>query len=262
MPITAQEVAAIAELYLVAEQHAVPVTPISERYPNLSEDDAYAAQRELVLRKLAGGGVMTGYKIAATNPGAQAHFGLGQPAYGVLIERGHVVSGGMIEARELIQPRLECEVAFRLASDLRGPGVTPEAALAATAGMMAAFEIADARTVGWAAKMPEAIVDNGFAARYVISDQIVSVAGHDLAALGVTLYKNGQVLAQGSGANVLGSPANALAWLANRLAEHSRQLRAGEIVLAGSLTPLQPVDAGSTFEAVFDQLGSVRVRFV
>jgi 2-keto-4-pentenoate hydratase len=262
MPISADDTAAIAELYLAAERQALPAEPIRERYPSLSEEDAYAIQAELLRRKLAAGGVVAGYKAGATNPGAQAAFGLSQAVYGTLLRHTAVVAGGAIERSQLIHPRLECEVAFRMAGDLAGPGVTPAAALAATAGAMAAFEIVDARTVSWGAKMPEMIADNVFAARYLLSETLVPAGGLDLPALSVTLHKNGAQMAQASGANVLGSPANALAWLANRMAEHGRSLRAGDVVLAGSLTPLVPAEAGDTFEASFDRLGALRVVFV
>ncbi|MBX0327112.1 fumarylacetoacetate hydrolase family protein [Oscillochloris sp. ZM17-4] len=201
-------------------------------------------------------------KAGATNAGAQASFGLSQSVYAALLAEGQVPDGGEIDAGRLIHPRVECEVAFRMAADLAGPGVTPEAALAAVAGAMAAFEIVDARTVGWGVKMPEMIADSVFAARYVVSADLLPVGGLDLAAVSVTLLKNGEQAAQASGANVLGSPANALAWLANRMAEHGRALHAGDIVLAGSLTPLVPAAAGDSFEARFEHLGAVRVRFV
>lgn len=262
MSITPEEIAAIAELYREAERRAIPAEPIRERYPAIDEEDAYAIQAELLRQKQAAGDEVSGYKAGATNAGAQAAFGLSQAVYAVLLRHTGVVDGGMIEHRELIHPRVECEVAFRMAADLAGPGVTPEAALAAVAGAMAAFEIVDARTVGWNAKMPEMIADNVFAARYVTSENLVPVDGLDLAALQATLLRNGEQVAQATGANVLGSPANALAWLANRMAEHGRSLRAGDLVLAGSLTPLVPAAAGDSFEATFDHLGAVRVRFV
>jgi 2-keto-4-pentenoate hydratase len=262
MAVTPEIIAAVAELYLEAERRVTPAEPIRDRYPDLSEEDAYTIQAEVLRRKLASGASVSGYKAGATNAGAQANFGLSQAVYGALLLHGHVLEGGAIDARQLIHPRVECEVAFRLAADLSGPGVTSEAALAAVEGAMAAFEIVDSRTVGWAGKMPEMISDSVFAARYVTSSRIVPVAGIDLAALRVTLLKNGEQAAQASGANVLGSPANSLAWLANRMAEHGRSLRAGDVVLAGSLTPLVPAAQGDIFEATFDHLGAVRVRFV
>ncbi|MEI7771176.1 MAG: fumarylacetoacetate hydrolase family protein [Chloroflexales bacterium] len=262
MAVTPEVVAAIAELYLEAERRAMPAEPIRERHPEINEEDAYAIQAELLRRKQSDGAMVAGYKAGATNAAAQANFGLSQAVYGTLLRHGQVLDGGSIERRDLIHPRVECEVAFRMAADLAGPGVTPEAAMAAVAGALAAFEIVDSRTVGWGVKMPEMIADSVFAARYVVSEQLVPVAGLDLAGLGVTLLKNGEQVAHATGANVLGSPANALAWLVNRMAAHGRALRAGDIVLAGSLTPLVAAAAGDSFEARFDALGAVRVRFV
>jgi 2-keto-4-pentenoate hydratase len=262
MAVTPETVADIADLYLEAERRVTPAEPIRDRHPELSEEDAYAIQAEVLRRKLAAGASVSGYKAGATNPGAQANFGLSQAVYGTLLLHGHVLEGGSIDARQLIHPRVECEVAFRMAADLAGPGVSPAAALAAVEGAMAAFEIVDSRTVGWTGKMPEMISDSVFAARYVTSSRIVPVAGLDLASLQVTLLKNGEQVAQASGANVLGSPANSLAWLANRMAEHGRSLRAGDVVLAGSLTPLVAAAQGDRFEATFDHLGTVRVSFV
>jgi 2-keto-4-pentenoate hydratase len=262
MAITPEDVATIAELYLEAERRAMPAEPIRGRYPEIDEEDAYAVQAELLRRKLADGAAVAGYKAGATNAGAQANFGLSQAVYGALLRHSQVLDGGTIESRNLIHPRVECEVAFRMAADLAGPGVTPDSALAAVAGAMAAFEIVDSRTVGWSGKMPEMIADSVFAARYVVSEQLMPVAGLDLAGLAVTLLKNGEQVAQATGANVLGSPANSLAWLANRMSAHGRSLRTGDIVLAGSLTPLVAAAAGDRFEASFDHLGAVRVRFM
>lgn len=252
---------ALAARYLAAERAAAPIAIIREEFPDLTEDDVYAVQAALVAAKVAAGGVIVGRKCGATNPGAMANFGLSQAVYGTLFADGQVAEGGTIAMAGLIHPRLECEVAFRLGSDLAGPGVTAEQALAAVAGALAAFEIVDARTAAWGAKMPEMIADNVFQARYVLGHTLCAAGDLDLAALGVVLTKNGQEAARATGANVLGNPLNSLAWLANRLADHGLGLRAGAIVLAGSLTPLVPIAAGDTFAAAFEHLGTIRVSF-
>ncbi|MCS6881680.1 MAG: fumarylacetoacetate hydrolase family protein [Oscillochloridaceae bacterium] len=249
----------LASMYLRAERDAAPVPPWRERFPGVTEDDAYAIQNELLRLHLANGATLAGWKAGATNPGAQATFELRDAVYGRLLSERRLSSGVTLPMAALIHPRVECEVAFVLARDLSGPGVTPEAALAAVQGMVAAFEIVDSRTTGWAAKMPELIADNVFQARYVLSERVVPVTDVDLAALEVVLFRNGQEAARARGASVLGSPANALAWMANRIAAHGHALRAGQVVLAGSLTPLVPCAPGDTFEAVFDHLGPIRV---
>lgn len=262
MALAEETIEELAELYLQAERDVVPIAPWRERFPAIGEDDAYAVQDALVRRRLTAGGTLAGWKAGATNAAAMANFGLSQAVYGRLFAEMRLADGAAIPAAALIHPRVECEVAFVMARDLAGPGVTPDAALEAVQGAVAAFEIVDARTESWGAKMPEMIADNVFQARYVVGANVVPVIGLDLAALGVVLHKNGVEAARATGANVLGSPANALAWMANRLAERGHSIKAGTIVLAGSLTPLVPCAAGDSLEAVFDRLGAVRVSFV
>jgi 2-keto-4-pentenoate hydratase len=182
--------------------------------------------------------------------------------YAGLFSAMRLADGDSVPASALIHPRLECEIAFVLARDLMGPGVTPESALEAVEGVAPAFEIVDARTEGWGAKMPEMIADNVFQARFLIADRLVPVKDLDLAAVEVVLLKNGAEAARATGANVLGSPANSLAWMANRMAGHGKLLRAGDVIMAGSLTPLVPCASGDSFEATFSGLGTVRVSFV
>lgn len=252
----------LATLYLEAEATATPVAPIRADLGDVAEEAMYAAQREFVRRKLAGGAQQVGWKAGATTAPAQAAFGLKGPTYGVLFDTGVVPDGGSIAVSQLVHPRVEVEIAFHMARDLAGPGVTPEQALDAAASVCAAFEIVDPRTQNWDVKMPEMIADNVFQARYVLGVQHVAARTLDLAAVEAVLTKNGEEAARGTGANVLGHPAAALAWLANRLADDGEQLRAGQVVLTGTLTPVVAVGAGDTLVADLGELGSVRVSFV
>ena len=127
---------------------------------------------------------------------------------------------------------------------------------------MASLEINDPRTREWKIGSREAIADNGVTARFVLSEQRLPVEDLDLPNTRVLLKKNGEEVASTMGAAVLGDPARTVAWLANKLAGHHQSLKAGEIVLPGSMTPIYPVGAADKVEAKFDALGSVSVRFV
>ena len=72
---------------------------------------------------------------------------------------------------------------------------------------------------------------------------------------------NGVEAGRGSGADVLGHPHNALAWLANHLAAEGKALRAGEIVLTGSLVKTVWLEAGDEVVMELAGLGSVVVTF-
>jgi len=61
---------------------------------------------------------------------------------------------------------------------------------------------------------------------------------------------------------VLGHPHNALAWLANHLAADGNSLRAGEIVLTGSLVKTAWLKAGDAVTMELQGLGKVDVKFV
>jgi 2-keto-4-pentenoate hydratase len=59
----------------------------------------------------------------------------------------------------------------------------------------------------------------------------------------------------------LGHPANAVAWLAGKLAERDLSLKAGDLIMTGTLTAITPIDAGSSYEGAFSTLGTVTKTF-
>jgi 2-keto-4-pentenoate hydratase len=77
----------------------------------------------------------------------------------------------------------------------------------------------------------------------------------------MALTVGGEVVSSGTGAACLGHPLNAVVWLANAVAARGEPLRAGELVLSGSLGPLVPVQPGLTYDAQISGLGSVRASF-
>ena len=90
----------------------------------------------------------------------------------------------------------------------------------------------------------------------------VPVGSVDILEESVVLAKDGVAFAQGRGEMALGSPANAVAWLVNKLAERGLGLKAGMIVMTGTLTPITPIEAGSTYTGTFSTMGTVEKKFV
>jgi 2-keto-4-pentenoate hydratase len=71
----------------------------------------------------------------------------------------------------------------------------------------------------------------------------------------------GEVVSTGIGAAVLGHPLAAVAWLAATVRDLGRPLRAGEVILSGSLGPMVPVAPGDAFLADISGLGQVSATF-
>jgi 2-keto-4-pentenoate hydratase len=252
---------ATAALLDQAEQSCRPLAPLSQQYPSLTPAQAYAIQGAWLDLKLARGERIIGRKIGLTSRAMQELLGVDQPDYGFLLGSMALASGSTVSRADFLFPRIEPEIAFWLGKDLKGPGVTVDAVLAATRGVSPALELVDSRIANWQIKLPDTIADNASSARMIVGEQITPLDGLDLAAEAVSLTRNGTEVGSGAGAAVLGHPAEAVAWLANKLAEYNIGLMAGQLVLPGAMCAAATVTAGETYRAVFTTIGEVSVKF-
>ncbi len=236
--------------------------PLSSRHPDITIEDAYAIQQRLIARRLDAGERVVGKKIGVTSQAVMNMLGVFQPDFGILLDGMVYNEGQPIEARTLIQPKAEGEIAFVLKKDLMGPGVTAADVMAATEGVMACFEIVDSRIRDWKIQIQDTVADNASCGVFVLGDRLVDPRDVDLATCGMVLEKNGEIVATGAGAAALGHPANAVAWLANTLGRLGMGLKAGEVVLSGSLGIMVPVQAGDSLRVTIGGIGGCSVRFI
>lgn len=223
--------------------------------------EGYAVQR--ALDELAG--PVTGWKIAATSKAGQEHLGASGPLVGRLYESEHRPSGSDLSVRAMRMRSAEPEFAFVLARDLnRGRSeLAVEDVLAAVGSMVLAIEVPDSRFVDFKqAGLPLLIADGMCGGHYITGPSIDDWRSLDLREQAARLLCNGDERSAGRGANVMGDPRSALAWMANEVLSHGWRLRAGDIVITGASAPPIPIQAGDDLEAVFDDLGTVTVRFV
>lgn len=249
------------ELYAAESGHA-PIAALTDRHPGISNDEAYQVQLAGMRLRMAEGHVIVGKKIGLTSKAMQSALGVFEPDYGYITDRMMVLEGEPLSLSELIAPKVEAEIAFVLKEDLVGPGITVAKVLQATAGIMPALEIIDTRIKDWKIKIQDTIADGASNGKVIVSGRLVPVEECDMRLMGLVLEKNGETVATAAGAAVLGHPANAVAWLANKLAAYGITLKAGEIIMSGSLTAACPVAAGDSMRASFDRLGVVGARFV
>jgi len=255
-----QEALADELFQALRERRVVP--PLRERGLNLNVDDAYAISLGLLRRRLRAGEKVVGKKIGVTSKAVQDMLGVHQPDFGFLTDRMHIADGVAVNlAEQMIQPRAEAEIALILRSDLTGPGVTPENVLTATEWIAPCFEIVDSRISRWDIRIVDTVADNASCGVFVLGDARVNPRERDLASLKVRVRKNDQPLSEGLGSAVQGSPLASVAWLANTLGRYGVSLKAGEIILSGSLVPLEPVTAGDRFWAELIGVGTVSISF-
>lgn len=249
------------ELYTALTTREV-LDPLTSRHPEITLSDAYHVQQRLMARRLEAGEKVVGKKIGVTSKAVMTMLDVHQPDFGWLTDGMVYNEGEAIPVDRLIQPRAEGEIAFILKKDLMGPGVTAADVLAATEGVMACFEIVDSRIRDWKIRIQDTVADNASCGVMVLGDRIVDPREVDLSTCGMVLEKNGDIVGTGAGAAALGHPCNAVAWLANTLGRLGIGLKAGEIVLSGSLAALIPVQAGDNLRVTIGGIGGCSVRFV
>ncbi len=243
-----------------ALRSAQSIAPLTDRYPDMTIDEAYAISLRLRDMRLADGETIIGKKIGVTSDAVMNMLGVNQPDFGFLTDAMWAKSG-VIDTSKMILPCAEAEIAFKLKSDLIGPGITEDDVMAATEGVAACFEVVDSRIKDWKIKIQDTVADNASCGTMAISDAWVDPNSVDLLGCKAVVHKNGKFLSEGVGAATLGSPLRAVAWLANTLGERGIPFLAGEIILSGSLVPLERVVISDHMHVSIDGLGECEVRF-
>ncbi|MRI82296.1 2-keto-4-pentenoate hydratase [Fundicoccus ignavus] len=239
------------------------VSPVISEYPALTVKEAYDIQLYNVNAQLAEGKSIVGKKIGLTSKAMQESLGVDEPDYGHLLEDMVITKDQpVIYSDQVLQPRVEGELAFILKEDLVGPNVTVEDVLAATESIVAAIEIVDSRVKDWQITLRDTVADNGSSAFYILGDNHFAPADLDRIGVKMQLWKNGELINEGDGSAVLGDPAYCVAWLANKLYEFDITLKKGEVILAGALSAAIPAVIGDEFEVKFTEgLGDVKIKF-
>ena len=258
---TDQAIKQVADKIFEAHRVGKPCAPVRDLLPEGALDQAYAAQEINTKRWLAGGRRLVGRKIGLTSLAVQKQLGVDQPDYGMLFDDMAVPDGWEIGRTQLIQPKVEAEVAFVLDRDLDHERLTIADVIRAVAFALPAIEVVDSRIADWKIGILDTIADNASSGLYVLGATPKKLKDLDLRAAGMVMENAGEPVSVGAGAACLGDPLSAMLWLAKTMARVGRPLQAGDTVLSGALGPMAPVKWGDVFEARIAGLGSVRAAF-
>ncbi len=224
---------------------------------------AEGAAVQFALAALLGAVPPCGFKIGATGTRMQAYLGVDVPIAGFMREEDVHHGRAELGFADLIKPGVECEVAVRLARDLPPAPCSQAQALAAVGGFFAGIEIVenrygDLRRLG----TPTLVADQMFHRAAIISDQHdVDWRALDIGALRGRISLDDGTADDGVTTDLLGHPLNGLAWLAGSAeAIAFGGLKAGQVVMLGSVTPPVWLSGPTTVMVAFPPLPPVTVR--
>ena len=211
-------------------------------------------------KRLDAGDQPLGWKVGFGAPAMLQLLNISAPLVGFLTRDARVQSGGSVSFAGWSKPVLEPEIAVHIGRDVPADA-DDETARAAIAGISPAIEIVDLTSPP---QEPERILsDNIYQRHVVLGGAGPARAGPAAAGLTCRIIRRGAETAR-----TTDPQANTGEWIgivrhvADVLAAFGERLRAGEIIITGSVVAplaLEPGEAGIAFEV--EPLGNVAVRF-
>lgn len=231
---------------------------VPDQYRPQTRQEGYALQRAVYQRMNALGQRRIGYKIGCTAPASQAPHALDEPIYAGIFEHTRLSSLAEIRNMPLVAPAIECEIAFRMKRDLPSASADSEdAMLDAIDEVYASSEIVDRRYGVSPAELGVAtlLADDFLHAAFVLGKPASLNLGRLRQPSALLTIDDRQFAKSVPGTM---PPLNALRWLANKLEANGQRLRAGEIVMTGSiLEPVSLPHPASTISIFVDGVGSL-----
>ncbi|MGZ3709350.1 MAG: 2-keto-4-pentenoate hydratase, partial [Bdellovibrionota bacterium] len=225
-----------------ALQAAREIERLTVAHPKLTLEEGYRIQDEGIQRRLKRGEHLRGFKLGFTSRAKREQMGLHDPIYGVLTHE--MEARGRFSLAHSIHPKIEPEIAFITAKDLRGrPGA--EEILDACSGVLVAMEILDSRFLNFKYfSLPDVVADNCSSARYVLGDTIHPAKQFALDDLEMVMEINGKPVQSARSSAISGTPIRSLVQLCEMLDARGLYLPKNSLVLAGAATQAVQLEPG------------------
>jgi 2-oxo-3-hexenedioate decarboxylase len=230
---------------------------LTESYPGLDLPTAYRISEAIRLRRQSQGDRCVGRKIGFTNRHMWQAYDVKAPIWGPMYEstvRNLPMTGANLVLGNFPNPKIEPEIVFRLCAPPRF-GMTERDLLGCVEWVALGFELVSSIFAEWKFEAADAVAGFGVHAGLITCGRVPISAADDwvdrLAHFEVELCCDGELVAKGKGADVLGSPLSALRHLNELLFDpaYGPPLSAGEVVTTGTLTLAMPVRAGQIWTA-------------
>lgn len=250
---------AAAQAICEAHRSKAPFANLTGQFEPPTITDAYNVQDALVELWEPERGPVVGRKIATTTKVMQDLMGIDHPCGGLIYARRVHKSGVTINRSEFVNCVVECELAVRLGRDLPmlGAPYSPADVRNAVGTVMAAFELIEDRNAVYRETDPRTLIaDNAWNGGVVLGNEVVLPPDVDINGLQARTSRTGHPTVEGQ----TDSPMQALSWVANLAAERGQPMKAGMIVITGSVVPTFSVTSGDDVSFEIDGVGSVSMK--
>jgi 2-keto-4-pentenoate hydratase len=232
---------------------------VSRHFPELTREEAFAIQLATLEEELADGARLVGWKMGGTATADEAAF---DPIFGYILDRYMIPEGGEVNSEEFPggSAFVEAEIGFVMKDDLPDGVSSKEELLQHIDQVFGGMELAKgiALPTGEGPPSIDYVLATGMGQVGTIrGSKGVSPTDFDYDNETVKCYVNGQVVAEGKASNIFGNPLNALYELANLLPKQNLYLKAGDIVITGSMYQNPTIDGAAEVRLEFSSLGEI-----
>jgi 2-keto-4-pentenoate hydratase len=261
---TPAEIDALATRIATARRNRTVMEFLGPATADMSEADAYKVQFAVQAKLGEAGDRQAGWKVGVALPAMYQAAGLAGPAFAGIYQGGIRSDGAHFEKGWPLKAGMECEIVARVGMDCGAQSKPYDAASIAgyVGALYCGMEVVENR-YGDIAKVngKGRVCDDFLQAACIIGTELRDWQKLDFATIQGRSVFEGKEVGAGPGANVMGGALISLAWLANKLLEHGKQLRAGDVVLTGSVHPPQFLPGPGTARAEFVGHGGCSVTF-
>jgi 2-keto-4-pentenoate hydratase len=250
-----------AQSLLAAHKANVQFKTLSPPDKPATITDAYDIQDRYVALLKGEHGDTVGYKVGLTSATMQKFCGIDHPIAGVVLASRVHRSGATVRRADYGRLGLEFEIAVRINSDVpvTGAPCTAEMIAPYIGGVCAAIELVDDRAADYSSlDVFSLVADNSWNGGIVLSE--FSTKWPDLEPVVGRATRDQGAIGEGHGRDILGHPFNSAAWLARQLNSRGKGLKAGQVVMTGSVMKTVFPDADASYRFDLGAIGVVDVQ--
>lgn len=221
-----------------------------------SLDDAYDIQKQSIALRKERGEKLVGLKMGFTSEAKMRQMGVSDLIWGRLTDQ--MMYAGEMSMSKFIHPRAEPEICFLVSRDVEVE-ISADQAPEYVDSICAAIEIIDSRYENFKFSLEDVVADNCSSAGVILGEW-QKFHGQEINNLNINLKINGEVIEEGTTANILGNPWKSFA-AATRLAQKFEEpIKKGHIIMAGSATAAKFIAKDSSITVDVDGFESAEIK--
>ncbi|WP_020533094.1 2-keto-4-pentenoate hydratase [Flexithrix dorotheae] len=243
-------------------ENAIITDLLSRENPDLERELASKIQLRVLEKELAKGKTKIGWKMGGTATSDPAQF---DPVFGYILNTNMIAPNSSVPMETFPGggAMVEAEVGFIIKNDLKEGLSSMDDAKSCIEYVVGAIEFAKsiATTSNGTQVNPAHVLATGMGqAGTIVGTVKIPASDFDFENETAKCFINGKLAAKGVASNIYGNPLNALYELANLLPKYGQYLKAGDLVITGSLYANPTIDDAAEVKVEFSNLGTISFK--